>query len=304
MEVNLEDYNLTPEQKKSAKRDVLLEAFGTCNPSENPELVYITAGPGAGKTSVERHFIEKLKSEGKIPFIFNSDKLAAYHPKAEKALRKLLPQKFYKVTRKFVRPAAPVIFDELRKMKISIINENTLDHGESDIEQTRKFKEYGYKITVNVIATDLFESRLSCFEREAKSLMAGLTPRGCSKETQERMYNSFVGTIRELEKQGLLDEVNVYTRGKSIKDGPILVYQKGDTKYRDFQEAIDLERKRQRDKLLKNSDSYYARIQAARETIKELGQNKDLTENALNGLDDLEKEFTDELEKKKALDER
>lgn len=296
MEENLEEFKITLPQKIQSKREVLADAYANCTSDEEPELIYITAGPGAGKSSAERYFQDKLFwTKAIIPFIFNSDKLATYHPKASEALKRLLPQIYYKVTRKFVRPVAPVILEELRNSRISLINENTLDHGESDIEEARKFKEAGYKIKANVIATDIFVSRLSCFEREALDLKRGVTPRGISKESHERMYNSFEPTIRELDRLGLLDEVNVFTRGKTVNDDPILVYEKGDTKYKDFKEAIDVERKRQREILLKNPEQYFERVQRARETIAELGVNEELTQNALKGLDDLEKDFAREV---------
>lgn len=296
-------YDLTPNAIQLGISRILTEAYATSIVCDEPELVYITAGPGAGKTSVERYFKKKLNEEGKDPFIINSDKIAEFHPQYDEALEEL-PEDCYRITRQFVRPATPVIFDELRKNRISLINENTLDHGESDIEQARKFKEAGYRISVNVMATDLFESRLSCYEREASVLQLGLTPRGCSKETQSRMYNSFVEGIRKLEQLGLIDQINVYTRGENITKPPVLVYASGDTNYRDFQDAIDSERKRQRDKLFKSPSDYYARIKNAREIIRALGQNPTLTENALNGLEELEHDFAAEYSKRLALGEK
>ena len=276
---DLNEYKITMPQKIQSKKEVLDEAYQTCTSDEEPELIYITAGPGAGKSSAERYFQKKLfVNRGIIPFIFNSDKLATYHPKSDEALKTLLPHIYYKVTRWFVRPAAPFILNELRKSKISLINENTLDHGESDIEETKRFKEAGYKVKANVIATDIFVSRLSCFEREAAQLRNGSIP-----------------TIRKLDELGLLDEVNVFTRGKTVADDPILIYKKGDRKYKDFKEAIDVERNRQREILLNNSEQYFERIQKARETIAELGENEELTQNALKGLDDLEKDFAIEV---------
>ena len=304
MEVDLGQFDLTPEQKMGAKNNVLKDIYGSCNSSENPELIYITAGPGAGKSTVERHFNEKLENEGIFPFIFNSDMLATYHPYSNKLLAKLLPKKYYTVTRKFVRPVTPHILRKLRESKISIINENTLDHGDADIDQAREFKEMGYKITANIIATDIFESRLSCFEREACALEIGMTPRGISKESHSKMYNSFEPNIRKMIKEGLVDTVNVYTRGKTIEDGPVLVYTTGDTRYRDFKEAVDAERKRQRDALFADPKKYYERIKKARETISLLGTNKELTQNALTGLEELEKDYAEELERRQELDAR
>lgn len=304
MEVDLSKFDLTPEQKMDAKKNVLMDIYSSCNSSDNPELIYITAGPGAGKSTLERHFNDKLEDEGIFPFIFNSDMLATYHPYSNKLLSKLLPHKYYSVTRRFVRPVTPIILKKLREAKVSIINENTLDHGNADLEQARAFKDAGYKITINIIATDIFESRLSCFEREAFALEVGVIPRGIAKEIQDRMYNSFEHNVREMERQGLVDTVNVYTRGKTIEDGPVLVYTTGDNKYRDFKEAVDMERKRQRDALFADPKKYYERIKKARETISKLGENEGLTKNALYGLDELEKDYTEELQRRQELDAR
>lgn len=221
----MEKYELTPADIQSGINRILVDAFSSATISNHPTLVYITAGPGSGKTAIEVHLKKKFKENGERAYIINSDKIAQYHPNYEEALEEL-PEECYRITRQFVRPAAPRIYDELMKNKINILNENTLDKGDQDIELTRKFKENGYKVSINIIATDILESRISCYEREAAMLQAGLTPRGCSKETQMRMYNSFVTEVQELDKLGLCDEINVYTRGENINKPPILKYKK------------------------------------------------------------------------------
>ena len=168
---------------------------------------------------------------------------------------------------------------------------------------TKKLKENGYKISVNIMATDLFESRLSCYEREAAMLRAELTPRGCSKETQMRMYNSFVQEIQQLDNLGLCDEINVYTRGENINKPPVLEYSKGDTKYSNFNEALITLRSNQRKELLKNPTDYLIRIKNAKKVIEEYGINETLTKNAIEGLKDLEKDFLNELSKEEMVKE-
>ena len=153
------------------------------------------------------------------------------------------------------------------------------------------------------MATDLFESRLSCFEREAAMLLAELTPRGCSKETQMRMYNSFVQEIQQLDNLGLCDEINVYTRGENINKPPVLRYSKGDTTYSNFNEALRALRASQRKELLNNPTDYLIRIKKAKKVIEEYGTNEVLTQNALNGLKDLEKDFLNELSKEDIIKE-
>ena len=59
-----------------------------------------------------------------------------------------------------------------KECKLADIHFNSLcSHAFSN---AKKFKENGYKISVCVMATDMFESRLSCYEREANTLLIGL----------------------------------------------------------------------------------------------------------------------------------
>ena len=293
----MEKYNLTPIDIQMGINRLLTDAYASSTISNNPSLIYISAGPGTGKTAIELHFKKECKDKGEKAYSINSDKIAEFHPNYEEALEEL-PEECYRITRQFVRPAAPKIYEELMNNKINIINENTLDKGDSDIELTRKFKEHGYKIIVNVIATDLFESRLSCYEREAAMLLASLTPRGCSKETQIRMYDAFVPEIKKLDDLGLCDDINVYIRGENINKPPILKFSKTmNNTYNNFNEALIKERAKQRQKLLEDPENYLSRIKNAKNTIVNYGVNEQLTQNSLNGLNELQSDFLQELAK-------
>lgn len=291
-------YDLTPLDIETGINRLLTDAYTSATVSSTPTIVYISAGPGAGKTAVEGHFKREFKKNGERPYIVNSDKIATFHPYYEDALEEL-PEECYRITRQFVRPAAPIIYKNLMEKKVNIINENTLSKGEYDIELAKKFKENGYKISINVIATDFFESRMSCYERDAAMLLVGLTPRGCSKENQERMYNSFVDGIKRLEELGLCDELNVYVRGENINKPPVLKYSKGreEEEYTNFIEAINGERAKQRRALLANPSQYLQRIDKTKAIISEYGINKALTDDSLSALQDLQEDFIQELSK-------
>ena len=290
-------YDLTPADLQTGISRVLTEAYASSTISTNPEIIYIVAGPGAGKTSVEAHFKKKFKEKGERAYSINSDQIARFHPYYDDIFAEELPAERYRLTRQFVRPATPIIFDELIKNKINLINENTLDKGESDIELARKLKDNGYRISINIMATELFESRLSCFEREAAMLLAGLTPRGCSKETQLRMYNGFMKEIEQLDTLGLCDDINVFVRGENINRPPVLKYSKGSSEYLNFKSAVVTERNRQREALLSEPDKYLLRIGKARDIISEYGVNETLTRNSLTGLKELQSDFIQELDK-------
>lgn len=291
----MEKYELTVDDVKNGINRILADAYASSTISANPKIMYITSGPGAGKTSIVMHLKQQFKEEKERAYSIDSDSIAEFHPYYDELLQEL-PEVCYTETRKFVRPATPLIFEELIKNKINIINENVLNKGKNDLDQMRKFRDNGYKVSINIIATDLFESRLSCFEREAAMLQAGLTPRGCSKETQLKMYDAFVPEVEQIEQMGLADEINVFIRGENISKPPILKYStNGESKYKNFKEAIKAERTAQRNNIMMNPATYLFRIENARRIIQEYGVNPELTDNALKGLDELQQDFISEL---------
>ena len=129
-------------------------------------------------------------------------------------------------------------------------------------------------------------------------LLASLTPRGCSKETQIRMYDAFVPEIKKLDDLGLCDDINVYIRGENINKPPILKFSKTmNNTYNNFNEALIKERAKQRQKLLEDPENYLSRIKNAKSTIVNYGVNEQLTQNSLNGLNELQSDFLQELAK-------
>ena len=149
-------YELTPADIKLGIDRVLADAYASSTVSDSPTIIYIAAGPGAGKTSIERYFITKFKNEkGERPYVLNSDMIAEFHPNYDEAIEEL-PEECYRITRQFVRPATPIIFNELMKSRINLINENLLDKGDYDIDIARKLKANGYKISINIMGNRFF----------------------------------------------------------------------------------------------------------------------------------------------------
>lgn len=285
----MKNYDLSIAEITSNANRFLSYVYATAHSDENPEVQFIVGGPGAGKSGVESYLRNKFRDEGRKCVAIGSDKIAEFHPKYEEIIEEL-PEVCYRETRKFVKPATNIIFSELMHKKINLLNEKTFNKGIEDIELVKKFKESGYKVYINIIATDIFVSRLACYEREARMLLDGDTPRGISKETQEKMYNSFIEEIEELINLNFCDGVNIYTRGKNINI-PNLVYTEENKKYSNFKEAIIIERKKQRDAIVKNPADYLEKINNVKNSIMQNGINEILTENAVKGLDKLQEDF-------------
>ena len=101
-------YDLTPNDIEAGVNRILAEAYASAVVSESPTMVYITAGPGSGKTAIEIYYKKLFKEKNERAYIINSDKIAEFHPNYEESLEEL-PEECYRITRQFVRPATPII---------------------------------------------------------------------------------------------------------------------------------------------------------------------------------------------------
>ena len=288
-----EKYVLTPSDIEGGKNAFIMKAFQSAKPSAKPSLALIVAGPGAGKTGIEWYVKRKFAEKGKSAISFGSDILATFHPYYEVMKDTETSEDVYKYTRQFTRPATLPVLQALAQRHFNVFYENTLDKGDVDIEQAQIFRDAGYRIRCNIMATDEFEARMSVYERDARSLEMGETPRGCSINTQKRMYNGFIPGVYSLLEHGLLDDIMVFTRGERI-DNPNVVYQMSSEMkqpYANFEEALHKEREKQRIALLKNPIPFYERIERARATITRRGINPALTQDELDGLQLLQDDF-------------
>ena len=287
------NFELTEEEKKLVQK-IIYEYTLTVKPSQEPTIHFLVAPPGAGKTGMEIYLKNKMQREGEDTVQVGADKLATYHPDYEKWLQ--LPSKeCYKISRRFTGPASQIIYPELRKKHMNMIYEKTFHKGEKDLELVKKFKDAGYKVYINIMATDKYESLLSCYERDIKSAEIGLTPRPIARENFDKMYNHFLSEIITMEQRGLCDSVRVFTRGKKMFE-PNLVYQSGDSNYMNVYQAVEEERKKQRRKVLgEGRIIFQKRICEAIQNTKNVISNDKIREQSLEGLYRLQREYFQEL---------
>ena len=132
-------YDLTPSDIQMGVNRLLAEIYSSSVISENPTIIYVVGGPGTGKTAIEIYYKKKLKNKNEKAYMLSSDKIAKFHPNYDDAMEEL-PEDCYKITRQFVKLALPIIYNELIKNRISIINETSLSKGEQDIERARNLK--------------------------------------------------------------------------------------------------------------------------------------------------------------------
>ena len=178
--------------------------------------------------------------------------------------------------------------------KISIIQEISLSKGEKDYQKIQDFRDNGYEVELNVVAVDKYESLLSCIERDIKLLELGYDPRPVARINHDRMYESFLQEIQEIDRNGLANTTNVFVRENALNQVK-LVYTTGDKKYASAQEVVISERAKNRRKLLREPQKYLERIILAKQKIKMMIQDDRLRKNYLEQLNQLEREFFNEL---------
>lgn len=269
--------------------------------SNNPRLFLVTGQPGAGKTTLAKHIKDKFNNTGECTIEIGSDKIATYH-KYYNELLKLLPDECYRISRQFVRPAEKIIVSELIKSKINIVQEISLSKGEEDYKRIQNFRAKGYDVEINVMAVHKYESFLSCIERDIKLLELGYDPRPVARMNHDRMYESFLQEIQEIEKRGLASRINVFTRGETLSRSK-LVYTKDTTRYASAQEAIISERDKNRREALRNPTEYLDRIENARKKIGLMIPEERLRKDYMQHLTQLEIEFLNELSLERSIGE-
>lgn len=303
---NYERFNLLDEDVKIGMEDfftqLLIEARKSSNrrlrnlddlSSEMPTVHYLIGQPGSGKTTLGKKVADKYDAKGECVVEISSDKIATYHRYYDELL-KLLPDECYIISRQFVRQVKPIILDTLRSKRINMIMENTLCKGEKDYKNIKRFKMAGYNVEINIMAVDKYESFLSCIERDIILLELGYDPRPVAKVNHDRMYEPFLAELGEIERRGLCDKINVYSRGK-VKTQPKKVWQTGDNKYRSAQEAIIYARSQERKTIMREPQRYLERLNCAREKIELLIEDERMKNDYLRNIDQLEREFLNEL---------
>ena len=291
IKVGIEDFftQLLIEAKRQKKDARILEDLS----SNHPTIMYVTGQPGSGKTTLGKYLQMQCVQKGECAIEVGSDKIATFH-KYYNELLKLLPNESYSLSREFVKPAKPVIYDKLIANRLNIVRECSLTKGEKDYKGMQSFIDNGYEVDINVMAVDKYESFLACTERDIKLMELGFDPRPVARANHDRMYSPLLQELIEIQKRGLSTRINVFTRGKTSIH-PQLVWSTGDDKYPNAHEAIISERNKGRKALLQKPQEYLQRIADAKQSIGLMISEERLRNNYLEGLNQLEAEFVNEL---------
>lgn len=267
--------------------------------TKTPTISYLIGQAGSGKTTLRRYIRDKKYTDnGECVVELDADKLATFHRYYDQLL-KLPPDDFYRLTREFIKPANEIIHQAVMANKLNVVKEKVMHRGEADYQEVSGFKSQGYKVDMNIIAVDGYESFLCCIERDINLIKNGFDPRRVTKADHDRMYYPFIQELREFSRRGLCDSINIYGRGETV-DKPKLLYS---TEVKDETElnvegsieAIEVERDRMHKQILANPSTFLNRIRRAKEDINTFIKDEKMKKEYLGQLRELEIEINREL---------
>ena len=291
--MNGEEYLLSESEYKRCKEEILFELLLEGERATFPEVTFVVGQPGAGKTGLSIWSKREVEENSRKCVELNADKIATYHKHYNKLLD-LLPEDRLKISREFVNPCYKELQDIMIEKRFNMVMECTLNSSKK-IAMMEQLKNLGYKVNINVLAVDYFESFLSCFEREAEMLKLDIKPRGIDKKNHDDCYYNMLETINKIQEKGCFDKISVFKRGQDvfepIKIGEI-IQNKEDTVH-----LIEDERNMQRQQLLGQGHQYIERIRNTKKIFQMLGKAPILTKRALEDIEGLEKLFENEVEK-------
>ncbi len=274
-----------------------------------------------GKTGL-RSYVESNfegKDGNKSHVSIDPDQIAMFH-KNYKIIINQFPDDSYSLLQEFVRPCLDnYIRSKAVELNVNLFQEGTLASDAYidiiDFQKNGGIARIGkrdqnlnradvnvkgdYNIEIDVLAVHRYESLLSSYEREFSFIENGLPPRAVIAKNHDYSYNKMLENLRKIENKNLADNIRVFKRG-DVENHPILIYETGDKTYKDSVEAIEAEREKGRKELLKNPEKYYTRINELKKRIADRIRIKGDFGNSdilINKINDLEKEFTLDLEK-------
>lgn len=287
--VNIEKLRLSEKEFEEDKNLAQIEFLMEAKPSENPEVTFVVAQPGAGKTALSAMSMKEIKeSNGKMPVNINADRLAEYHRNYNELLD-YIPEDRFRITREFVNPTMKDIQNVLIKNKVSMVIECTLN-SEKKIKLMENLKRKGYKVNIKVLAVDKLESRISCFEREVALLKLDSKARGIDKECHENSYYNMIKTLMKIINIQCWDNIEIFKRGKD-KGEPETIYKSFELGDMNIISTIKEERKQQRKQIIENEDEYMGRINKVTDSIEKYQNNEKLKKYTLRDINDLKVEF-------------
>jgi len=194
-------------------RDIETDLLRNTRPVSQPRIVITGGQPGSGKS--------KLLEQGKKDFsdenvvVINGDDLRSYHPHAEEIFR-LDDNKFADRTDPDCREWTKRLFERAIETKRNIVFESTMREADPISKTMKRLKAGGYHLTAKVVASHERFSTTGIFRRYEEQKSVKGYGRWSELSSHDAGYSGMLKTVEYIEKHGLVDRLEVYSRSGDL----------------------------------------------------------------------------------------
>ena len=178
-------------------------------PVEKPEAVILGGQPGAGKSSMIKHFESLIADKGTA--VISGDDFRKLHPHFDQ-LYAQYGDDYVNYTQKFSSQVTERLIDELSREKYNLIIEGTLRTSAVPIRTAELLKSRGYHVELAVMAVPPILSYVGTIERYERMKVIGTTPRMTTKMQHDNTVNAIVESIEKVYKSGVFDDISLQNR--------------------------------------------------------------------------------------------
>lgn len=189
------------------------DVFGQAKPVDNPRVIITSGQPGSGKSKL-LELSRTMFPDGNV-VVINGDDLRNFHPRTEEIL-KLDDKKFAENTDPDSREWTRKLFDRAIETKRNIVFESTMREAGPISQTLERLRSQGYHITAKVVATSERASTTAIFRRYEEQKAVKGFGRWSQLSSHDAGYTGMPKTVEYIEKQGLVDRLEVYNRSGGL----------------------------------------------------------------------------------------
>lgn len=180
------------------------------SPAGLPAAVLLGGQSGAGKTTLQKVFIEKFDHNA---IVINGDEFRALHPRFRE-LHERYGDDAVTYTASWSGHMVERLIEELSRVGYNLIIEGTLRTSEVPLSTAALLRERGYRVSLALMAVKPDISLLSCQARYEEMRIAGTTPRATDPAHHMRIVDQIVSNLAVLEDSGAFEDIELYGRSE------------------------------------------------------------------------------------------